>query len=44
MELRTIENVREPSGNGIVGDVKYEEVVEVTNSGRNFLGDPLPLE
>ena len=43
-ELRTIENIRKLALNVIVGDVKYDKILEVTNSGTNFLGDGLVAE
>ena len=41
LKLGTIENIRELAGNVIVGEVKYDEVHEVTNCGWNFLADGL---
>ena len=43
-ELKTIENIRELAWNVIVGDVKDDKVLEVTNSGPNFLGDGIVAE
>ena len=44
LKLGTIENIRELAGNVIVGEVKYDEVLEVTNCGWNFLSDGLIVE